>query len=163
MLYYTVTHNVSCDGSELAFNTTTNKAILNGTSYEETYYISVCAINAIGKGKITTITGNNLVILAKYHYLGALMCMYNYCDKLIFVSSKYFRICGTIKQNTGYWFYNYLHHCKLSRSNSSFHPSLGYCTHSSTRLLKRYNLLIVHLPLMIIILHIGKHHLQQNR
>ena len=56
MLYYTVTHNVSDNGSELAFNTTTNKAILNGASYGETYYISVCAINAIGKGKIATIT-----------------------------------------------------------------------------------------------------------
>ena len=39
-------------GSELAFNITTNKAILNGVSYEETYYISVCAINAIGKEKL---------------------------------------------------------------------------------------------------------------
>ena len=44
---------------ELAFNTTTNKAILNGVSYEEIYYISVCGINAISKGKVTTTTFTN--------------------------------------------------------------------------------------------------------
>ena len=47
-------HNVSDNGSELAFNTTTNKAILNGARYGGTYYISVCGINIIGKGKATT-------------------------------------------------------------------------------------------------------------
>ena len=56
VLYYTVTHNISDNGSELAFNTTTNRAILNEVRYGETYYISVCAINAIGKGKVATIT-----------------------------------------------------------------------------------------------------------
>ena len=53
VLYYTVTHNVS--GSELAFNTTTNtsyEAILNAGSqhYGETYFLSVCAVNAVEKG-----------------------------------------------------------------------------------------------------------------
>ena len=62
MLYYTVTHNVSDNGSELAFNTTTNKAILNEVRYGETYYISVCAINAIGKGKVATITFTNGIV-----------------------------------------------------------------------------------------------------
>ena len=56
MLYYTVTHNVSGDGSELAFNTTTNEAILNGARYGEAYFISVCGVNIIGKGKVSTIT-----------------------------------------------------------------------------------------------------------
>ena len=51
VLYYTVTHNVSDNGSELAFNTTTNKAILNGASYGEVYFISVCGVNFVGKGK----------------------------------------------------------------------------------------------------------------
>ena len=59
VLYYTVTHNISDNGSELAFNTTTNKTILNGASYGEIYYISVFAINAIGKGKVATITFTN--------------------------------------------------------------------------------------------------------
>ena len=54
VLYYTVVHNVNDNGGELAFNTTTNKAILNGASYGETYYISICGNNAIGKGKATT-------------------------------------------------------------------------------------------------------------
>ena len=58
MLYYTVTDNVSDIGSELAFNTATNKAILNGASYEESYYISVCAINAIGKETIYIIASS---------------------------------------------------------------------------------------------------------
>ena len=53
VLYYTVSHNVSGNGSELAFNTTTNEAILpNEASYGETYYFSVCAVNDVGKGKV---------------------------------------------------------------------------------------------------------------
>ena len=56
VLYYTVTHNVSGNGSELAFNTTTNKAILNKVRYGETYFISVCAVNPIGKGITTILT-----------------------------------------------------------------------------------------------------------
>ena len=52
MLYYTVTHNVSGNGSELEFNTTTNEAVLNEAKYGETYFISVCAVNLIGKGRI---------------------------------------------------------------------------------------------------------------
>ena len=57
----TVTHtcHVIMAVHELAFNTTTNKAILNGVSYEEIYYISVCGINAISKGKVTTTTFTN--------------------------------------------------------------------------------------------------------
>ena len=56
MLYYTVTHNVSGNGSELPFNTTTNEAILNGAKYEETHFILISAINSVGKGPITTFT-----------------------------------------------------------------------------------------------------------
>ena len=48
-LYYTVTHNVSGNGSELAFNTTTNEASLSGAKYGETYSISVYALNVVGK------------------------------------------------------------------------------------------------------------------
>ena len=58
VLYYTVTHNVSDNGSELAFNTT-NKAILNGASYGEAYFISICGVNLIGKGKLAIITLTN--------------------------------------------------------------------------------------------------------
>ena len=53
VLYYTVTHNVSGNGSELAFNTTTNEAILR---YEVTHSILICAINSVGKGPITVFT-----------------------------------------------------------------------------------------------------------
>ena len=56
MLYYTVTHNVSGNSSELAFNTTTNEAVLNEARYGETYFISVCAVNLIGKGLSTVTT-----------------------------------------------------------------------------------------------------------
>ena len=50
VLYYIVTHNVSDNGSELAFRTTTNEVVLNEAKINmETYYISVCANNAIGK------------------------------------------------------------------------------------------------------------------
>ena len=56
VLYYTVTHNVSGNGSELAFNTTTNEAILNGARYEVTYFISILAVNEIGKGKSKNMT-----------------------------------------------------------------------------------------------------------
>ena len=56
VLYYTVTHNVSGNGSELAFNTTTNEAFLNGPRYEETHSILICAINSVGKGPITVST-----------------------------------------------------------------------------------------------------------
>ena len=59
VLYYTVTHNVSGNGSELAFNTTTNEAILNGARYGETYFISVRGVNSIGKGESTFITFTN--------------------------------------------------------------------------------------------------------
>ena len=66
MLYYTVTHNVSDNGSELAFNTTTNKAILIGARYGETYLISVYAFNAVGKGlsAYATISGQDY----RYYY-----------------------------------------------------------------------------------------------
>ena len=50
VLYYTVTHNVSGNGSELTFNTTTNEASLSGLQHGETYSISVYALNAFGKG-----------------------------------------------------------------------------------------------------------------
>ena len=50
VLYYIVTHNVSGNGSELAFNTTTNEASLSGLQHGETYSISVHALNAVGKG-----------------------------------------------------------------------------------------------------------------
>ena len=57
MLYYTVTHNVSDDGSELAFNTTASKAILSEAKYRERiYFISVCAINAVGKGLVHNVS-----------------------------------------------------------------------------------------------------------
>ena len=59
VLYYTVTHNVSGNGSELAFNTTTNEAILNGARYEVTYFISILVVNSIGKGKLSAITFRN--------------------------------------------------------------------------------------------------------
>ena len=65
MLYYTVTHNVS--GSELAFNTTTNKAILKaGSHYRVTYFISVCAVNAVGKGPLELMFINGCY--HKYNY-----------------------------------------------------------------------------------------------
>ena len=59
VLYYTVTHNVSGNGSELPFNTTTNEAILKGARYEETYFISMLGVNSIGKGKLSAITFRN--------------------------------------------------------------------------------------------------------
>ena len=61
MLYYTVTHNVSDNGSELAFNTTNNEASLSGSQYGETYLISVYAFNAVGKGlpAYATISGQD--------------------------------------------------------------------------------------------------------
>ena len=59
VLYYTVTHNVSGNGSELAFNTTTNEAILNGARYGEMYFISVHGVNLIGKGKSAIIAFKN--------------------------------------------------------------------------------------------------------
>ena len=123
VLYYTVTHNVSDNGSELAFNTTTNKAILNEASYGETYYISVCGINIIGKGKIATITFTNgkrkIINLAHAHnfahrrhidchqavYNNQYRCFYTLCvcGKLFFVNSRSYSNCGTIKQSTGGW------------------------------------------------------------
>ena len=51
VLYYTVTHNVSDNGSELAFNSTASKAILNGASYGEVYFISVCGVTLLAKEK----------------------------------------------------------------------------------------------------------------
>ena len=65
VLYYTVTHNVSDNGSELAFNTTTNKAVLNEARYGERYFISVCAVNLIGKGPstVTTLIINGKIIV----------------------------------------------------------------------------------------------------
>ena len=50
VLYYTVTHNVSGNGSELAFNTTTSEASLSGLQHGETYLLSVYALNVVGKG-----------------------------------------------------------------------------------------------------------------
>ena len=55
VLYYTVTHNVSGNGSELAFNTNTNEPILNEARHGGTYYISFFfGVNIIGNGKLTS-------------------------------------------------------------------------------------------------------------
>ena len=56
--YYTVTHNISTNSSELALNTTGTVALLNGTRHRETYTITVSAVNAVGVGisAYTTIT-----------------------------------------------------------------------------------------------------------
>ena len=64
MLYYTVTHNVSDNGSELAFNTTNNEASLSASQYGEMYLISVYAFNAVGKGlsAYTTISGQDIIL-----------------------------------------------------------------------------------------------------
>ena len=64
MLYYTVTHNVSDNGGELAFNTTHNEASLSGSQNGETYLISVHAFNAVGKGlpAYATISGQDTIL-----------------------------------------------------------------------------------------------------
>ena len=65
MLYYTVSHNVSDDGSERTSDVHTVDIQLKGAEPGQTYYIVVYAVNVVGKGLLAArviVTGEPCIV-----------------------------------------------------------------------------------------------------